>query len=85
MEYDLHSNVKESSAVDAAAIAANGSSVGNIIDSKGFGSIEFIGQLGTLTDGDYDLVLEDGDNSALSYAAAFHADLVIGGLFNLDA
>lgn len=85
MEYDLHHNVNVLSAIDAAEFVANGTVVGNIIDTKEYGSIEFVGQLGTVTDGDFDLVLEDGDDSGLSDAAAVDSDLVLGGLFNLDA
>lgn len=68
MEYDLHSEVKAVVALDT-EVAAGASSVGNIIDTLGFESAEFVIQSGVITAGDFTVLLEDGDNSGLSDAA----------------
>lgn len=78
MEYDLHSNVKQEVALNAAAITTDTTTVGNIIDSLDFESLEFIIQSGTITDGAYALLLEEGDDSGLSDAAAVPADETLG-------
>jgi hypothetical protein len=77
-EFDGHSRVKGEVALDAAAISTNTTTVGNIIDTKGFESIEFHVISGTITDGTYTLVLEEGDDSGLSDAAVVPADEVLG-------
>ena len=51
---------------------------GVIIDTVGFESIEFVIQSGTITDGAYALVLEQGDDSGLSDAAVVPSDEVLG-------
>lgn len=79
-EFDMHNRVKQEVALDIAAITTNTTTVGNIIDTKGFESIEFIIQSGTVTDGTYALVLEQGDDSGLSDAAVVPAEEVLGSL-----
>ena len=78
MEYDLHSNVKQEVALNAQDITTDTTTVGNIIDTRGFESLEFIIQSGTITDGDYTLVLTQGDDSGLSDAAVVPSDEVLG-------
>ena len=78
MERDLHSNVKSLVALSSAAINTNTTTVGEIIDSLGFESLEFIIQAGTITDGVYALLLEEGDDAALADAAAVSADETLG-------
>lgn len=80
MEYDLHNNVLQKAALDTTAISTNTTTAGAIIDTKGFESIEFVVQAGTLTDGAYTVKLEDGDDSGLSDAADVSSELVLGGL-----
>lgn len=77
-EYDLHSNVKQEVALDSQDITTDTTTVGNIIDTAGFESIEFIIQSGVITDGVYALVLEQGDDSGLSDAAVVPTDEVLG-------
>lgn len=77
-EYDLHSNVGQVVALDAAAITTNTTTVGNIIDTALFESIEFVVLSGVITDGVYALLLEEGDDSGLSDAAAVPADETLG-------
>lgn len=70
MAQDLHSNVKQSMALDVQAISTDTTTAGNIIDMKGFDSLEFLIFSGTLTDGSYTPLIEHGDDSGLSDAAA---------------
>lgn len=81
MENDLHHKVQAAVALDAAAIATDTTTVGNIIDTLGFESIEFIGLSKAITDGTYTLKLEDGDDSGLSDAADIDSALILGSLF----
>ena len=77
-EFDLHSNVKQEVALDSQDITTDTTTVGNIIDTVGFESIEFVIQSGVITDGAYALVLEQGDDSGLSDAAVVPTDEVLG-------
>ena len=78
MEYDLHSNVKQVVALNAAAVSSDTTTVGNIIDSAGFESLEYVVQSGTITDGAYALLLQEGDESNLSDATAVSSDETLG-------
>ena len=80
MECDLHNNVDDRIALDLAAISTDTTTVGNIIDTAGYESIEFIALSGTITDGAYAFKIEDGDNSALSDAADVDSTLLLGDL-----
>jgi hypothetical protein len=77
-EFDGHSRVKGEVALDSQDITTNTTTVGNIIDTKGFESIEFHVQSGVITDGTYTLILEEGDDSGLSDVAVVPADEVLG-------
>lgn len=79
-EYDLHHNIKTVISLAAQTINSNTTTVGAIIDTAGFESVEFSVQVGTITDGAYALVLEQGDDSGLSDAAAVPSDEVLGDL-----
>lgn len=80
MEQDLHHNVKSVLALAVQAITTNTTTVGAIIDTAGFESIEFSILSGTITDGAYALKLEEGDDSGLSDAAIVPADETLGAL-----
>lgn len=74
---DMKNNIKVSNALNIQAIATNTTTAGAIIDTKGFGDLTFVFQTGTITDGDYTLLIHEGNNSALSDAAAVaDADLL---------
>lgn len=76
---DLHNNVKCSRALSpAAAITGNGTTNGEIIDTVGFGSLEFAFASGTLTDGTFTIKLQEGDDVNLSDAADVAAADLIG-------
>lgn len=67
---DMYNNIKQLNALDIQAIATDTTTAGEIIDTKGFNALTFVFQTGTVTDGDYAILIQDGDNSALSDAAA---------------
>lgn len=85
MERDLHSNIDELNALNFAAISSNTTTVGNIIDTQGFESVEMIAALGVRTDGTYTLKLEDGDDSGLADAADVAAADLLGALTAMTA
>lgn len=74
---DLHSNILQKVALNIQAISSDTTTVGNIIDTRGFQSCEFVNISGTITDGDYALLIEHGDEANLSDAAPVaDADLI---------
>lgn len=74
---DLHNNLTFSNALDTAAITSDTTTAGDIIDTKGNNSVEFVIQSGTLTDGAYAVLIEEGEAADLSDAAAVaDADLL---------
>lgn len=85
MEYDQHNNVNAAVALDITAIGSNTTTVGNIIDTLGYESIEFVALSGTLTDGAYAFKIEDGDDSALADAADVDSALILGDLTGFAA
>ena len=80
MERDGHNNMDDRVAVVEQAIVADATVVGEIIDTLGFESLEYIVQVGTITTGALALVIEEGDDSGLSDAAAVSADETLGAL-----
>ena len=77
-EFDLHSNVKQEVALDSQDITTNTTTVGNIIDTVGFESLEFVIQSGVITDGTYALLLEEDDVIGFGSATVVPADLTLG-------
>lgn len=75
---DLHHSIKASNALDTAAITSDTTTVGEIIDTQGFESTEFLIQSGVITDGSYAVLVEEGDDSGLSDAAAVADDDLLG-------
>jgi len=75
---DLKNNISTLVGLDLAAISSSTTTVGNIIDTAGFESTTFVQAIGTLTDGTYTLLIEDGNDSGLSDAAAVADDFLIG-------
>lgn len=76
---DGHSDIKAETAVNVTAITGEGATVGAIIDTHGYDSVEFLIQAGGITSGAL-LVpsFEHGDASNLSDTAAVTADEIIG-------
>lgn len=75
---DLHHDIDAEVALDTQAITTDTTTVGNIIDLKGKLAIDFAITSGTLTDGDYTVLLEEGDAANLSDAAAIPAARLLG-------
>lgn len=46
---DIHNNIRTKNVVTAAAIGANGTKTGIVIDRQGFGGVEFIASYGSVT------------------------------------
>lgn len=69
---DLHHNITASIAIPVTTSTDNTAVVGNIIDTREYGGIEFVLFSGTITDNTDTLtaLVEDGDDSALSDAVA---------------
>jgi len=70
MEYDLHHNVATRVALAIAIIATDTVTNGEIIDSQGFESLEFITQTGVVTAGDVTPSVEGSDDSGMVGAVA---------------
>lgn len=81
---DMHNNIDERIALNTQVIASDTTTAGVIIDTQGYESVEFIVQAGVVTAGDVTPLLEDGDDSGLSDAAAVAADFRLGSLVLLD-
>jgi len=80
MERDLHSHVSIRSVITPTAGAAAGAStVGSIIDTLGFESLEYVVHSGTITTGSFSCTLEESDDSGMSGATAVPSDRVLGG------
>lgn len=67
---DLHNNVSPAVALMAQAIGTDTTTAGAIVDLQGFEGCEFVILSGTVTDGTYTPLIEHGDDSGLSDAAA---------------
>ena len=80
MEYDQHSNVQAESVIGPVAIATSTTTAGAIIDTQGFESLEYLISSGVITDGTYDVTLEEGDDPALADAAPVPAANILGAL-----
>ena len=77
---DLHNEIKVSRAISpAAATTDNTAFVSQIADTLNFESLEFVGCAGSIADADvtFTVLVEEGDNSSLTDAAAVaDADLL---------
>ena len=67
---DLHNNVSIDVAKNVAAISTSTTTAGNVIDTKGYGAVEFVLLTGAYTDGTYTPLIEEGDAANLSDAVA---------------
>jgi hypothetical protein len=80
MEYDLYNDVGDVFGLGPVAISTDTTTSSAIIDTKGFESIVFQIMSGVITDGAYTTVLQEGDDSGLSDAAAVPAADRLGDL-----
>lgn len=61
--YDLHNNVRTKNVITAAAIGANATKTGIVIDRQGYGGVEFVATYGSVTTTGtiVTLVVKEGD------------------------
>lgn len=78
MRHDLMKNTEAKVAVPNTAIAGNGTTAGNVIDTLGFESLTFLIVGGTLTDGTYTPLINHSDASNMSGEEAVSDDFLIG-------
>jgi hypothetical protein len=77
---DLHNNVEVRRAISPVSVADNTAQVSQIIDMQGFRSLEFAIAIGSVADAGatFAVLVEDGDDSGLSDAAAVSDDNLLG-------
>ena len=75
---DLHSRTKGVIAFAPVDLASDTTTAGAIIDRDGFEALEILVFSGVLTDGAYELVIEDGDVANLSDAAVVASTFLLG-------
>jgi hypothetical protein len=81
MRHDLHNNIQVLSVFDPIDLGSgNTAKVGEIIDCQDAGAVEYLIQTGSLSDADatFTVLVEEGDNSALSDAATVAATDLLG-------
>lgn len=80
MYRDMHSNIQQKRAISPVVVTDNTAQVSQIIDRSGFETLEFIIATGTLADADatFTVLVEDGDNSSLTDAAAVDDKYLLG-------
>ncbi len=81
---DLHNNIKVSTVLAPAIIDSDTTTEGEIIDTQGFESLEFVLQTGELTDGAFAAVLNDSDADDMTGEAVVAAAGLIGSLPDFD-
>ena len=77
---DLHNNIKQMRAISPNNTTDNTAMVSQIIDTASHDMLEFLIQTGTLADADatFTILVEDGDDSALSDNAAVADAYLLG-------
>jgi hypothetical protein len=76
--FDLHNNCKPVIGLNLAAIITDTTTYGSIIDTAKYNILEFFVTAGTISDGTYAFVIQDGDASNLSDAADVADDYLLG-------
>ena len=66
---EIKNTINHINAFDIQEITTNTTTVGDIVDTEGFDSFLLAFLSGTITDGTYTILIEDGDDPALSDAA----------------
>ena len=69
---DMHNTIHVARAISPVVVTDNTAQVGEIIDRQGYDAVEFLVATGTLADADatFAVLIEEGDDSGLSDAAA---------------
>lgn len=87
-KFDVYNDISVLNAFDIQTISSNTTTNGDIIDTQGFEAVTFVFQTGTVTDGDYTVLLEESDDSGFTTSnAVADSDLIgteAGASFTLD-
>jgi hypothetical protein len=77
---DIHNALSVRRAISPVSVADNTAQVGQIIDKRGYDSLEFVIATGAIADADatFAVLVEHGDAANLSDAAAVPDDMLIG-------
>ena len=77
---DLHNNIDVKRAISPVSESGNTALVSQILDTRGYESIELVIATGSIADADatFTVLIEDGDNGALSDAAAVADTFLLG-------
>jgi hypothetical protein len=75
---DLHNNVKQAIAFNGATLSTDTTTNGNIIDTQYFHSVEFILQVNARSAGTVTPLIQDGNDPALTDAAAVDDTFLLG-------
>jgi hypothetical protein len=77
---DMHNIIDVKRVISPVSVADNTAQVGQIIDHAGFESVEYVIALGSIADADatFTVLLEEGDASDLSDAAAVDDAVLVG-------
>ena len=67
---DLHHNLSVVQAFNSATVGSSTTTTGTIIDTRGYGSVEFVLSIGTRTDGTFTPLIEESAASDMSGATA---------------
>jgi len=75
---DLHNSINVKRVISPVSVADNTAQVGQVVDSKGFGSLEYIIETGSIADADatFAVLLEESDASGSGYTSVADADLL---------
>ena len=82
MRKDLHNNTFPSLGLDFGSITTNTTTVGNIIDTRGYEALEYYIISGSISDGAYAILIEEGNESDLSDATTVADNELLGTLAN---
>jgi hypothetical protein len=77
---DLHYTITPVQALNIGVIGSSTTTYGNIIDMQEYEAIEFTVQAGSITDGTYVSLLQDGNDSGLSDVATVDTAFVLGAI-----
>ena len=75
---DLHTIIDPSEALAAQSIVSNTTTVGVIIDTQNFESLEFLIQSATITDGTYAPLVEESADSGMAGSNVVDSDFLLG-------
>jgi len=79
-EFDLHSNIESRQAMRSENLNSNGTTPGEIIDTKGFEALEYVVYSADTSNGEHEILLEEGDEANFSDAVTLDSNLTLGSL-----